>query len=429
MRESWKEMDSSHPHHGPHVGSAAAGEGSQEAAEIDHDFESAGGDQEGGVVRLKPTPGQWLDFPLLLARARELGAEADGCFKLVIPPDFHSPLPPRPVDKIAAASAYRVRQVRKSAFWRVSAVPSEGCLAPGAEDYSGSIEAALDLLKRRFRSCKGRRIRGVLYQVDVPAWTLDQRREAGVPDRSPIHPLGGDGLDGTRAIIPGIHTPYVYQSGSTFGAPFQIHTEDFRLASLNHLYFGRKIWIVVPPAALAKTEEVLGREGGCSQFMRHRAQFLFPDSLRRLGIPYRLIDQRPGETVVIFPDAYHEGFSTGYTMAEARNYATPGWDPKAYHPCGPACNLPTAIPDSFMRPLEEGEERIDLCLDEGTPAAEDAGKRKKRPPRQQADATSGKDDDDGDDGDGDDGDDDDDDDDGDLDDGNKTEGSRKKSKA
>ncbi|KAG6015463.1 hypothetical protein E4U41_004627 [Claviceps citrina] len=97
--------------------------------------------------------------------------------------------------------------------------------------------------------------------------------------------------------------------------------------------------------------------------MRHRAEFFFPDRLRGLGIPHRVVDQRPGETVVVLPDAYHEGFSCGYSIAEARNYAGPGWDPDAgaYQPCRPSCRLATAIPAAYMRPLGRGEERVDLC--------------------------------------------------------------------
>ncbi|KYK54628.1 Lysine-specific demethylase 4B [Drechmeria coniospora] len=331
---------------------------------IDHDYDDVHGHR---ILRLKPTKAQWQNFTTVLAYARELGADRDGCFKVSIPECLRDELPRKAVVK-EAANAYRIKQIRKTTFWQVSTVPSNGqfCSSNPDPDFSTSVDAAIKQLRKIFRASKDRQMRSVRYRVDVPAWTAEQRRAAGIPERSPIHPLKGDKLDWTKAIIPGIHTPYVYESGSHFGATFQIHAEDFRLASLNHLYKGRKIWIVVPATAVDVAEKALGRGQGCSQFMRHRAEFVFPDKLDKLGIPYRLVDQRPGETVVILPDAYHEGFSTGYTIAEAKNYADANWDAHSYQPCDERCKLVTAIPEALMRLVGEGEERLDLCRAYGT---------------------------------------------------------------
>ncbi|PFH63460.1 hypothetical protein XA68_10053 [Ophiocordyceps unilateralis] len=327
--------------------------------DVEHGYDDVQGDR---ILHLRPTSSQWQDFPAILAYARSLGVERDGCFKVSIPDSLRDPLPEKPANRVPA-NAYKIKQIKKTTFWQVSTVPSDGEFGSSTvgSDFSESVSQALKNLKRLFRSNKDRQMRSVRYRVDVPAWTARQRRDAGVPERSPIHPLKGDKLDHTKAIIPGIHTPYVYESGPYFGATFQIHAEDFRLASLNHLYKGRKIWIVVPATAVDVAEAALGREQGCSQFMRHRAEFFFPDKLDKLGIPYRLVDQRPGETMVILPDAYHEGFSTGYTIAEARNYADGGWNTDSYQPCEESCRLATAIPAALMRPLADGEDRLDLC--------------------------------------------------------------------
>lgn len=326
---------------------------------IEYDYDDVQGHR---ILRLKPTTAQWDDFPAVLAYARKLGAQGDGCFKVIIPESLCEP-PPEKATKAVPANAYRVKQIRKTTFWQVSTVPSDGEFSSSntGPEFTGSVDAAFKSLRRLFRTNKDRQMRNVRYRVDVPAWTPKQRLEAGVPERSPLHPLKGDKLDHTKAVIPGIHTPYVYESGPYFGATFQIHAEDFRLASLNHLYKGRKIWIVIPSTAVDVAEKALGRGTGCSQFMRHRAEFFFPDKLDKLGIPYRLVDQRPGETIVILPDAYHEGFSTGYTIAEAKNYADASWNTDTYQPCDATCKLVTAIPAAFMRPLEEGEARLDLC--------------------------------------------------------------------
>ncbi|KAF1736563.1 Lysine-specific demethylase 4 [Beauveria bassiana] len=333
-----------------------------DAHEFDYDFDVSSGHR---LIRIKPTAAQWDDFPALLAFARKLGACEDGCFKLQLPADLRHPLPHKDKQTLPA-NAYKAKQIRRTTFWQLSTVKAEGEFysPPDADaEPTESVEATLKTLKTIFRKNMGRQMRNVRYRPDVPAWSREQRREAGVPpDWSPIHPLRGDLLDRTKAVIPGIHTPYVYESAPHFGATFQIHAEDYRLLSLNHLYRGRKIWIVIPCTAIDVAEKALGRAAdGCSQFMRHRAEFFFPEKLDKLGIPYRIADQRPGETIVILPDAYHEGYSTGYTLAEAKNYADDQWSTDTYKSCAAHCQLATAIPPEFLRPLAEGEERLDLC--------------------------------------------------------------------
>lgn len=327
---------------------------------MDCEFERDGPEGE-GVLRLKPTAEQWADFPAILQFARHHGARNDGCFKVALPEELLDPIPDK-AKHTATCNAYRPKRLKNN-FWRVSTGPGEGSFSSSETgvDFTDTTQAALQKLKKLFCKNIDRRIRDVRYRPDVPAWTPEQRRRAGVPQRSPVHPLAGDELDFSRAIIPGIHTPYVYESAAPFGATFQIHAEDFKLISLNHLYKGRKIWIVIPSTSIDAAEVAFQRKNKCAQFMRHRAEFIFPDKLKQMGVPHRIIDQRPGETVVILPDAYHQGFSTGYTLAEAKNYADQNWAIDTYQPCGVECKLATAIPELFMRPLSEGEARIDLC--------------------------------------------------------------------
>ncbi|KAK3187586.1 hypothetical protein K4F52_003644 [Lecanicillium sp. MT-2017a] len=339
----------------------------------EYDFDYEGG-SDSRVIRIKPTAEQWHDFPRILAFAKELGAGDDGCFKLVLPDSLREPIADKELQTLPA-NAYRAKMIRKTTFWQLSTVRTEGDFytPDDADDVTFSVDTALKTLKTIFRRNMGRQMRSVRYRPDVPAWNAAQRQEAGVPEWSPIHPLRGDKLDLTKAIIPGIHTPYVYESAPHFGATFQIHAEDYRLLSLNHLYRGRKIWIVVPCTAIDAAEAALGRDAdgpksSCSQFMRHRAEFFFPEKLEKLGIPHRVVDQRPGETMVILPDAYHEGFSTGYTLAEAKNYADDEWSTDMYKPCEDNCQLETAIPAEYMRLLEPDEERIDLCEAYDAPA-------------------------------------------------------------
>lgn len=317
-----------------------------------------------GVLLLKPTLDQWQNFTAVLSVARNLGAHEDGCFKVLIPEGATGPLPQRAA-RSDDANAFKPHLIKGSNNYRVHTIMARETFpatptAANPQDYLEPKDA-IEKLRRLFYKSNRRQLRKTRYRVDVPAWTPEQRLAAGVPEESPIHPLLGDRLDKTKAIIPGIHTPYVYESGPAFGATFQIHAEDYRLLSLNHLYLGRKIWVIVPSLIVDQAETKLERGGRCSQFMRHRAEFFFPAQLDRLGIPHRIIDQRPGETIVILQDAYHEGFSDGYTLAEAKNYADARWNVSRYQPCNEACKLATAIPSDHMKLIDEDEARIDLC--------------------------------------------------------------------
>lgn len=352
-------------------------------SEFDFDYQNTG---TGKVLVIKPTKEQWTQFPAILDFARSHGAEDDGCFKLVLPDSLREAAeqPRKPSQKLQANS-YKVKQKRDRRAWQVSTIPVDGDFQRQTTTTTAATKSVTEITRNesmtettRDESVKtlrsllskyngvNRPLRNVRYRADVPAWTAEQRQKAGVPTDSPIHPLAGDKLERTTTRVPGIHTPYVYESADHFGAMFQIHAEDYRLLSLNHLYVGRKIWIVTPCTAIDKVEQkLLGKTPKqCSQFMRHRAEFLLPHQLDKLGIEYRVVDQRAGETIVILPDAYHEGFSTGYTLAEAKNYADDAWDTDGYMPCDEGCNFPVAIPmDHMLLMSEPGQVQVDLCAE------------------------------------------------------------------
>ena len=332
----------------------------EDESEFKFEYEKAG---KRSVLVIKPTKEQWNQFPAILDFARSRGVEADGCFKMVLPDELQSPIDKKPAQTLHS-NAYRAKQKWDRSGWQVTTnrIESDFQRETAHTSFGGSVDQAIKDLRSLFSKNDNRQIRHVRYRPDVPAWTDEQRRKAGVPLQSPIHPLAGDKLDRTHTRVPGIHTPYVYESAAYFGAMFQIHAEDWRLLSLNHLYIGRKIWLVTPCTEFDKLEEKLGRSDKCSQFMRHRAEFLFPNQLDKLGVEYRIVDQRPGETIVILPDAYHEGFSTGYTLAEAKNYADRDWDTTSYQPCDMACNYAVAIPADHMALIEDPDQKqMDLC--------------------------------------------------------------------
>ncbi|EON65747.1 hypothetical protein W97_04986 [Coniosporium apollinis CBS 100218] len=139
--------------------------------------------------------------------------------------------------------------------------------------------------------------------------------------------------------VPGIHWPYAYQAGHTFGAPFTMHIEDYWLLSVNYLYTGEKIWTTVSSENGHLFEQKLKATNGslyssdCAQFLRHSATYISHKTLEEWGIPYSLVHQNPHEVIITFPRAYHEGFSAGCTIAEAANYADASWNFDGYRDC------------------------------------------------------------------------------------------------
>ncbi|KAF4535055.1 Transcription factor jumonji aspartyl beta-hydroxylase [Lasiodiplodia theobromae] len=66
-------------------------------------------------------------------------------------------------------------------------------------------------------------------------------------------------------------------------------------------------------------------EASCSQFLRHDASYSPKSCLEEWGVSYKVLSQKPGEIVYTFGRAYHQGFSTGPTIAEAVNFAEEDW--------------------------------------------------------------------------------------------------------
>lgn len=188
-------------------------------------------------------------------------------------------------------------------------------------------------------------------------------------------------LSNLQEEINGVNVPWLYL-GMLFGS-FAWHNEDHHLFSINYMHHtgtgtgagstvdAAKTWYGVPGAATAEFEKVLtdvivkaaaaaaannagkghssgddgdesddvrassgDEEDGGGQEESDTVDALFqittmvsPAVAMRHGVPlYRLL-QEPGEFVVTFPSAYHGGFSHGFNVAEACNFALPDWLP------------------------------------------------------------------------------------------------------
>ncbi|KAL1916576.1 uncharacterized protein VTP21DRAFT_5767 [Calcarisporiella thermophila] len=131
--------------------------------------------------------------------------------------------------------------------------------------------------------------------------------------------------------IPGMLVPWLYV-GQCFST-FCWHNEDHYTYSINYMHWGEtKTWYGVPGPAAEKFEETMRRI--VPELFERQPDLLFqlvtmlsPAALQAHGVPVVAIDQRPGQFVVTFPQAYHAGFSHGFNFCEAVNFATPDWIP------------------------------------------------------------------------------------------------------
>ena len=294
-----------------------------------------------GVLQLSPTIEQWREFPALLQCARDLGVEDVGICKVILP-------------ESVAGMSKPLRHTKRKGFRYAASPQSNGTfgLERIEQDTMPLVRSELTdvpsgmMPVQRFehllRNKSG--LNGVRYCTDIDVRTPKARGSLGL-SKSPIWPLKGDRLSETRMRIPGLHWPYAYEAGETFGASFAMHREDGDLLSINYLYEGDKYWIVIPgnQANSLEGKSIQTNKSRymshCAQFLRHSATYYPTSILDDWGISYKIIHQKGGEVVVTFPQVYHQGFSAGYTFAEAINYADQNWNIQGYHECGsPDCS-------------------------------------------------------------------------------------------
>jgi hypothetical protein len=193
------------------------------------------------------------------------------------------------------------------------------------------------------------------YARDIPA-TKELARQCGVHVRTAA--FGGNIFSKLPHDVPGISTPFFYLGNR--GSVFSTHIEDEDTFSINLLHRGEKIWVILPPNQKIHLENyfewvyrVQNRESpqcdqvSCTQhritradrfqFIRHLNVYIPTAMLDILHIRYRIIHQRPGQAVITFPQAYHQGLNATANVAEAMNFATEDWIPKSYAYCSPNC--------------------------------------------------------------------------------------------
>ncbi|KAI1091756.1 PLU-1-like protein [Rostrohypoxylon terebratum] len=134
-----------------------------------------------------------------------------------------------------------------------------------------------------------------------------------------------------KSDISGMTVPWVYV-GMIFST-FCWHNEDHFAYSINYQHFGStKTWYGIPAADTDKFENAM-REAVPELFetqpdlLFQLVTLLTPEQLKKAGVRVYALDQRAGQMVVTFPQAYHAGFNHGFNFNEAVNFAPSEWEP------------------------------------------------------------------------------------------------------
>ncbi|GMH37089.1 hypothetical protein BSKO_04962 [Bryopsis sp. KO-2023] len=173
------------------------------------------------------------------------------------------------------------------------------------------------------------------YTVGDTKWNLSM---LGKARDSVLRHIHGD--------LPGITSPMLY-IGALF-ATFYWHVEDHFMHSINYMHAGApKVWYGVPAhgadgfekvcldkvyKSALDTKRAMGeqdaniRAAALSNLILKTTMFT-PKPLIEANVPVYRAVQRPGEFIVTFPRSYHGGFSQGFNVGEAVNFALPEWFP------------------------------------------------------------------------------------------------------
>ncbi|PSN75415.1 PLU-1-domain-containing protein [Corynespora cassiicola Philippines] len=134
-----------------------------------------------------------------------------------------------------------------------------------------------------------------------------------------------------KSDISGMTVPWLYV-GMVFST-FCWHNEDHYTYSANYQHFGAtKTWYGIPAEDAEKFEQAM--RDAVPELFETQPDLLFqlvtlltPEHLKKAGVRVYALDQRAGEFVITFPQAYHAGFNHGFNFNEAVNFAPFDWEP------------------------------------------------------------------------------------------------------
>lgn len=134
-----------------------------------------------------------------------------------------------------------------------------------------------------------------------------------------------------KSDISGMTVPWVYV-GMIFST-FCWHNEDHYAYSANYQHLGAtKTWYGIPGEDAEKFENAM--KEAVPELFETQPDLLFqlvtlltPEQLKKAGVRVYALDQRAGQFVITFPQAYHAGFNHGFNFNEAVNFAPSDWEP------------------------------------------------------------------------------------------------------
>lgn len=147
-----------------------------------------------------------------------------------------------------------------------------------------------------------------------------------------ILPLNPESLfQHIKTDISGMTVPWLYV-GMCFST-FCWHNEDHYSYSANYQHFGAtKTWYGIPGADAERFEQAMRQ--AVPELFETQPDLLFqlvtllpPGQLKKAGVNVYALDQRAGQFVITFPQAYHAGFNHGFNFNEAVNFAPHDWEP------------------------------------------------------------------------------------------------------
>ncbi|CEJ95240.1 hypothetical protein VHEMI10731 [[Torrubiella] hemipterigena] len=279
-------------------------------------------------------------LPEILSQAMEKNAKTTGIFKVRITDASHTWKPP---DNLASVKcSMQTAKRRENGTFLISAKDAR---ADFSDMTTESGEVSKEEIIVDFHAFLAQDTTpSVPYRVDVLVEDEPARTDAGFCEKSMLADLDDDVLsvqehNGLK-MPDGIVSCFMYQSPACKDkyAVFPLHTDDHRFLAIQQLHKGRKIWIAINPKGNAKLEGKIRALKDmpvqeCSQFVRHTASFIPLPLLETWGIDYEVIDQKEGEIVIVLGGVYHQGFTVGASVGEARNYADKSWSAKGYRQC------------------------------------------------------------------------------------------------
>lgn len=134
-----------------------------------------------------------------------------------------------------------------------------------------------------------------------------------------------------KGDISGMTVPWLYV-GMCFST-FCWHNEDHYAYSANYQHFGAtKTWYGIPGKDAYRFEDAMRK--AVPELFETQPDLLFqlvtilpPNQLKKAGVEVYALDQRAGQIVITFPQAYHAGFNHGFNFNEAVNFAPADWEP------------------------------------------------------------------------------------------------------